>query len=31
MGGWVGHGREEENEAVGMSCCGLGLGGWMGR
>ena len=25
MGGWV-----EEEEAVGMSYCGLGLGGWVG-
>ena len=22
--------KEEENEAVGMSYCGLGLGGWVG-
>ena len=30
MGGWVG--GVEENEAVGMRCCmlGLGVGGWVG-
>ena len=27
-GGWVGW--EEEKEAVGMSYCGFGMGGWVG-
>ena len=30
MGGWVGHGKVEEIEAVGMSYCELGLDGWVG-
>ena len=30
VGGWVG-GWVEEIEAVGMRCCGLGLGGWVGK
>ena len=30
VGGWVG-GWVEEDEAVGVRCCGLGLGGWVGR
>ena len=33
MGGWVG-GWVEEEQAVGMSCCKLGVGwvgGWVGR
>ena len=29
MGGWVDR-EVEENEAVGMRCCGLGVGGWVG-
>ena len=29
MGGWF---REvEENEALRMRCCGLGMGGWVGE
>ena len=28
MGGWVG-GKKEENEAVRMSYCGGGMGGWV--
>ena len=30
VGGWVGYGKVEENEAVRMRCCGLGEGGWVG-
>ena len=29
VGGWVGW--VEEEQAVGMRCCGLGVGGWVGR
>ena len=40
VGGWVGgwvaevyciHKKVEENKAVGMRCCGLLEGGWVGR
>ena len=30
VGGWVVDGKVEENEAVRMSYCGLGMGGWVG-
>ena len=30
VGEWVGARKIEENEAVRMSCCGLGMGGWGG-
>ena len=30
VGGCVGYGKVEEKEAVRMSYCGLGLGGWVG-
>ena len=29
MGGWVGE-KVEEIEAVGMRCCGVCMGGWVG-
>ena len=29
MGGWVGRWVEEE-QAVGMRCCGVCMGGWVG-
>ena len=29
MGGWVGYGKIEENEAVRMSYCKLWVGGWV--
>ena len=35
MGGWVGEllyvSKKTEKEAVGMSYCGLGVGGWVGE
>ena len=27
----MGDGKVEESEAVGISYCGLGMGGWVGR
>ena len=29
VGGWVGE-KVEENEAIGMRCCGGWVGGWVG-
>ena len=31
VGGWVGYGWVEEIEAVRMSYCDLGVGGWVGK
>ena len=31
VSGWVGDGKIEEDEAVRMSYCELGVGGWVGE